>query len=232
MRKTWLVIGLAALVAGTAWADDSRSLEGRAPAAGIDKVLLDVGVGDVEVVGNAGIDEVVVSVDLEPRRGGFFSSMKKARREVEEAELRMDAAKGVFRIEIETDRDNRHFEEDWTIELPSRLAIAIDLGVGDIVVENLAGTLTVDVGVGDVEAEAVSGDVFIDLGVGDATVQAAAENYGAVNGSGGVGDARLTVRGQRIASSGLVGHSAEWTGAGDHTIEISIGVGDARVTLE
>jgi hypothetical protein len=40
------------------------------------------------------------------------------------------------------------------------------------------------------------------------------------------------VRGQRIESSGFVGHSAEWTGDGAHTIEISVGVGDARVTLE
>jgi hypothetical protein len=227
-----LVLGLVVMVAGTAWADDRRSLEGRTSAAGIDKVLLDAGVGDIDVIGIDGTDDVTVTVELEPRRGGFFSSMKKARREVEEAELRMDTARGVLRIEVETDSNDRHFEEDWTVELPSRLALAIDLGVGDVEVRNLAGALTIDIGVGDVDAEGVSHDVSIDLGVGDASIRATAADYGAVDGSGGVGDARLTVRGQRIESSGFVGHSAEWTGDGAHTIEISVGVGDARVTLE
>ena len=166
-----------------------------------------------------------MEVRLEPRRGGFFSSMKKAQREVDEAELRTDASRGTLDLEIETRSDDRHFEEQWTIELPARLAFDLELGVGDVEIRGL-------VGVGDVLVEGIAGDVSIELGVGDASVRGAAADYGSVEGSGGVGDARLTVKGERISSSGFVGHSAEWTGDGDHFIEISVGVGDARVTLE
>jgi hypothetical protein len=135
-------------------------------------------------------------------------------------------------LEIATDDDDRHFEERWTIELPARLSFELDLGVGDVEVRGLAGGVSADIGVGDVLVEGVSGDVTIDLGVGDASVRAAAGHYGSVAGSGGVGDARLTVRGERVSSSGFVGHSAEWTGDGPHFIEIDVGVGDAKVTLE
>jgi hypothetical protein len=220
------------LLASTASAGTPRILEGEIDAAGLEKVRLDAGVGDIDVLATETQSEVTVVVELKPRRGGFFSSMKKAQREVDQAELRMDVSKGVLRLEIETDTDDRHFEERWTIELPSRLAFALDLGVGDVEVHGLAGSLTIDAGVGDVTVEDVSGDVNIDAGVGDATVRTAAVHYGSVMGSGGVGDAELTVHGQKISSSGFVGSSAEWTGTGTHTIEISMGVGDAEVVLE
>lgn len=218
--------------AGLAWPGEPRTLTGSAPAAGLETVQLDAGVGDVTITAVDGAAEVAVEVRLEPRRGGFFSSMKKAQREVDSAELRMDASKGVLRLEVETDTDDHHFEETWTVTLPARLGLDLDLGVGEVEIRGVTGGLTVDLGVGDLLAEGVSGDLEIELGVGDAKVVASAADYGSVSGSGGVGDARLTVRGEQISSSGFVGHSAEWTGDGEQTITISVGVGDARVILE
>ena len=162
----------------------------------------------------------------------FPSSLKKAQREVDEAELRMDVSRRILRLEVETESDDRHFEENWTLTLPSRLDFDLDLGVGDVDLRGLSGRFTADLGVGDVSAENVSGHLNIDIGVGEASVRAAASDYGSVDGSGGVGDANLTVRGNRVSSSGFVGKSAEWTGEGEHSIQISVGVGDAKVTLE
>jgi hypothetical protein len=232
MKRNWIVALSLIVLAAPAWAGTPRTLTGAVNATDLETVRLDAGVGDVSVVAVDSLAEVTLEVTLKPRRGGFFSSMKKAQREVDDAELRMDVSKGVLRLEIETESDDRHFEETWTIELPARLAVDLDLGVADVEVRGLAGTLTVDAGVGDVVAEAVSGNVFVDVGVGDATIRAAAVDYGSVEGSGGVGDAKLTVRGERISSSGFVGKSAEWTGQGEHVIDISMGVGDADVILD
>jgi hypothetical protein len=219
-------------VAGSAWSGEPRTIAGTAPVAGVETVQLDAGVGDITITAVDGAAEIAVEVRLEPRRGGFFSSMKRAQREVDTAELRMDASKGVLRLEVETDTDDHHFEETWMVALPARLAVDLDLGVGEVEIRGVKGGLTIDVGVGDLLAEGVSGDLEIDLGVGDAKIFGSAADYGSVSGSGGVGDARLTVRGEQVSSSGFVGHSAEWTGSGENTITISVGVGDARVTLE
>jgi hypothetical protein len=232
MKQTMITLALTLAVAAPATAGAPRILNGGVPAAGVDRVKLDAGVGDVFIVAVENADRVAVEVELKPRRGGFFSSMKRAEREVEEARLRVDVSAGTLLLEIESDVDDRHFEERWTIELPTRLAVEVELGVGDMEIRGLSGELGIELGVGDVLVEGVSGDVDIEVGVGDAAVNAAADAYGSVSGSGGVGDARLTVRGERVSSSGFVGHSAEWSGEGEHHIEISVGVGDARVTLE
>jgi len=232
MKKSWITLGIALVIAAPLSAGAPRILDGAAPAAGLESVRLDAGVGDIDITANDDAAGVSISVELKPRRGGFFSSLKKAQREVDEAELRMDVSKGILRLEIETSSDDRHFEEKWIIELPARLDFNLDLGVGDVDIRGLSGQLTVDIGVGDLDAEGVSGDLNIDIGVGEASVRAAAADYGSVDGSGGVGDARLTVRGKKISSSGFVGKSAEWTGDGAHVIEISVGVGDAEVTLD
>ena len=232
MKRTAIAALTMIVLTAPVWAGSPRVLSGAIDASNLETVRLDAGVGDITVVALDTLDEVAIEVTLKPRRGGFFSSMKKAQREVDEAELRMDVSKGVLRLEIETDTDDRHFEETWTIELPSRLAMDLDIGVGDVEIRGLTGSITIDAGVGDIVAEGVSGDIEIDVGVGDATVRAAAANYGSVSGSGGVGDAKLTVRGNKISSSGFVGKSAEWSGDGKHVIEISMGVGDAEVILE
>lgn len=232
MTKKWTVLLIALATALPAAAGSPRVLTGSVAAADLERVRLDAGVGDVTITAVDGSAEVSVEVRLKPRRGGFFSSMKKAQREVDEAELRMDLAKGVLRLEVESATNDRHFEETWTIELPARVDLNLDLGVGDIEIRDLAGRIDADLGVGEFTATGVSGDIAVDLGVGDATVTAAAANYGSVNGSGGVGDADLTVAGSKVSSTGFVGRSAEWTGTGEHTIELSVGVGDATVVLE
>ena len=232
MKRIWIVLAIALAIAAPISAAAPRILDGRVPAVDLETVRIDAGVGDIEITAVDGADEVSVTVELKARRGGFFSSLKKAQAEVDEAELRLDVSRGVLRLKISTESDDRHFEERWTVELPARLGCNLDLGVGDIDVRGTSGDLTADLGVGDLTAVTVSGDLNIDIGVGGASVEAAAADYGAVDGSGGVGDAQLTVRGERISSSGFVGKSAEWTGSGERIIDISVGVGDAKVTLE
>lgn len=232
MKKISIALVATLILAAPAMAETSRVLTGTVHVGDLESVRLDAGVGDIDVTATQGATEVTVEVRLKPRRGGFFSSLKKAQSEVDEAELRMDTSRGVLRLEIETESDDRHFEERWTIEIPARLAFDLELGVGDVEIRDIAGDLTAEIGVGELNAENPSGDLSVEVGVGEATIRAAAAHYGSVAGSGGVGDAKLMVRGRKVASSGFVGHSAEWTGEGEHFIEIEIGVGDAEVVLE
>jgi hypothetical protein len=83
-----------------------------------------------------------------------------------------------------------------------------------------------------VEVEAPAGDITIDLGVGDVDISGPAAAFESAEVSGGVGGAEITVRGDEIADTGFVGHRASWTGDGEFKIEVEVGVGDARITLE
>jgi len=233
MKKISLLAIVLATCAVVADAADTRTLTHNEPAAAIEVLDLDTGIGDVKITAREGVDDIAIEVLLTPRRGGFFSSKRQAEREVEAASLRA-SSKGnrlVLRVDPQADEDRR-FEEHWTIEIPTHIRLMLDHGVGDVVIRGIAAGLDIDSGVGDVDVGILEGDVTIDLGVGTAVVHAPASAYASAEGAGGVGDARLTVHGERIASGGFVGHSASWTGSGSYHIEVSVGVGDAVITLD
>ena len=124
------------------------------------------------------------------------------------------------------------FEEQWIIEIPSRLKIKLDHGVGDIVIAGAAAGIELDSGVGDVDIEVPEGDVLIDLGVGSGVVRAPASAYRSAEAAGGVGSASITAGGEEIEGGGFVSHSAEWSGNGSYRIGVSVGVGDAVIKLD
>ncbi len=233
MKKISLLAILLATFAVSVDASDQRTLTHSEPVAAIEVLDLSSGIGDVKITAREGVDDIAIEVQLTPRRGGFFSSKRQAERAVEEASLRA-TSKGhrlVLRIDPPADEDRR-FEERWTIEIPAHVRVTLDHGVGDVVIRGVAAGIEIDSGVGDVNVQVLEGDVTIDLGVGTAVVHAPASAYASAEGAGGVGNARLTVLGKRIESGGFVGHSASWTGGGSHHIEVSVGVGDAVITLE
>ena len=233
MKKTTLVALVVLGCAAAGAAADSRTLTSSVPAASLEVLTLDSSIGDVEITAVESAREVTIEVQLTPRRGGFFSSKRQAEREVQEAVLSTSVEGSKLDLYISPAADgDRRFEEDWSIELPPGLAIEIDHGVGDIVIRNTASRIEIDSGVGDVKLEVRGGGIEVDLGVGTAAVRAPAEPYAAARGESGVGDATIKVRDERISGSGFLGKSASWKGPGSHSIAVSVGVGDAVITLD
>lgn len=223
------VLGLAI----PATAARNRTIEETVSARGIESLVLDTGVGDVELLTHDA-DTVEIEVLLIPRRGGLFSSLASAERAVERATLESRRQDDRLELQIDADGsgDDRRFEERWTVTMPARLAVSLELGVGDLTIRGVAGGVDAELGVGDADLEIPAGDVSLELGVGDARVTAPATAYGMVDCSGGVGDSRIDVAGRKITGDGFMGHSVSWRGDGPGTIEIEAGVGDARVILE
>jgi hypothetical protein len=230
MRQTITIACLVTLAAVPAFAGSTRTLNESLPAEDLTQVSLDIGAGEIGI-GVHDEETVVVEVLLRPRRGGLFSSLRKAEREVESARLSAETVGHELVLKVRSSTDDRRFEEDWSILLPRRLAVAIDAGVGDITIRDVAGGISIDAGVGDILIAVPSGDISIDAGVGDATVKAPAASYGHVKCSAGVGDADIKVKGERIESEGFVGHQAVWFGDGPSSIGLEAGVGDLKVIL-
>ena len=233
MRKMSLVAIVILACAFTIDAATPRTLTRTVPVGSVEVVDLDSGIGDVKVIAREGLDEVVIEVTLTPRRGGFFSSKRQAEQEVQDASLRAKAKGKKLELSIDPPADDeRRFEERWTIEMPASVELKLDHGVGDVAIQGIRAGIEIDSGVGDVKVEVAEGDITIDLGVGTAVVIAPADAYASAEGAGGVGDARLTIRGEKISSGGFVSHSASWSGNGTYHIEVAVGVGDAVITLD
>ncbi len=217
----------------TADAADTRTLTRSLDAGSVNRLVLDSGIGDVEIIAAPGASEITIEVILTPRRGGFFSSKRRAEQEVETAVLSAEIKRDRLELKITPEADDdRRFEENWSIRLPATVAVQLDHGVGDVFIRGIDAGLEVDSGVGEVRVEVGGGDVSIDLGVGTAVVRGPAAAYASAEGAGGVGDARITALGEKISGAGFVSHSATWEGDGTFHIEVSVGVGDAVITLE
>ena len=233
MKKNAIVLVAIMAFAATAFAAGPRTLTHSMSAEALEAIDLSSGIGDVQVTAREGAEDVSIEVLLTPRRGGFFSSKRKAEQDVETASLRTRIKGKRLKIGIDPPADDdRRFEERWIIEMPPGLFFTLNHGVGDVIIDGIRAGLEIDSGVGDIKVEVTAGDINIDLGVGTAVVNAPAESYGSAEGAGGVGDARLTVRGEKISSGGFVSHAATWTGDGRDHIEVSVGVGDAVITLD
>lgn len=219
--------------ATTVEAAETRTLTSSVPAESIERLVLDSGIGDVEIHAVEGTADVTVEVVLTPRRGGIFSSKRRAEQEVQAASLSAKVKGKRLSLQIEPKADDdRRFEENWSILMPTSIAVEMNHGVGDIDIRGTDAGVEIDSGVGEVRVEVGEGDISVDLGVGTAVVRAPASAYASAEGAGGVGDARLTIRGEKISSGGFVSHAATWEGDGTFHIEVSVGVGDAVITLE
>jgi len=233
MKKLIFVIPIILICALTVEAAGPKTLTRTVQAGDIDTLDLSSGIGDVTITAREGIDEVAIEVVLTPRRGGIFSSKRQAERAVETASLAAAVKREILKLSISpADDEDRRFEEKWIIEMPSRLAIKLEHGVGDVVIRAATSGIELDSGVGDVDVEAAEGDISIDLGVGTAVVRAPAAVYAAAEAAGGVGSARVTVRGEEIEGGGFVSHAASWSGDGSYRLDVSVGVGDAIIELD
>jgi len=233
MKKIIFVLPVILACALMVEAAGPKTLTRTIQAGAIDTLDLSSGIGDVTITAREAIDEVAIEVVLTPRRGGIFSSKRQAERDVEAASLEAAVKHESLKLRISpADDDDRRFEEKWIIEIPSRLAIKLEHGVGDVVIRAARAGIELDSGVGDIDVEAAEGDITIDLGVGNAVVRAPAAFYASAEAAGGVGSARVTVRGEEIEGGGFVSHAASWSGDGSYRLDVSVGVGDAIIVLE
>lgn len=231
MRSRSIIIFLTSIALTAPAIAAERVIEESFPAAGVERLHIENGVGDIEFA--AADDEVIhIEITLTPRRGGVFSSMKKAEEEVATAVLRSREANGRLSVELDSDSHEPRFEANWMVTAPARLRLEVELGVGDVSVAGVMGGTGLEVGVGDASIGVLGGDVEVSIGVGSGTVRAPAAAYRSASASGGVGGASIDAEGEISTEKGFVGHSCTWRGDGPDSIELEVGVGDARVILE
>lgn len=207
--RTLGTLALSLLVALPAVAEE-RVLDFSRSLAGITTVTIDAGVGEIEVVGDAADETLTARVELSPRTG-FWGS--RSRREVERADFVATVSGDTLSLRISPRDEKRSFGEEWVVHLPARVAININLGVGDVSVLD------------------TTADIDVDLGVGDVRVEGEYRSFGSIRASAGVGDATLRTPEGRESGDGFVGHTLRSRGPGEASISVSVGVGDTDIRL-
>ncbi len=212
MRPTALL--LASLIPATTalGSEPARTLHFSHVAAGVTEVVVESGVGDIEVIAGNGAD-ISAEVKVTPKGGGWWSGSRSAR-ELDALELHGDVHGQTLVLHVAPAGSHDHdFGEDWSVQLPKNLAVTLKVGVGDVRVLD------------------VSGDVEVKLGVGDVQVEGDYASFGAIHAACGVGDAEMRSPEGRVESEGFIGHTLDGHGTGKATISIKTGVGDVKIRL-
>ena len=210
MKRVLFLFAL--LVAATAAAHSDRALDSSKPATGVKEVVLEVGVGDVEVIADESA-MITAHVEIE-RKGGAFWGFRSSRGEIEALEIdsRVEGHTMTLRLRPES-RHNRHYSENWTVRLPAHCAVKIEQGVGNVVVRDVAGDLDVELGVGDIEIDGLYA------------------SFGRISAECGVGDVTVRTPEKRERGEGFVGHEVRTKGIGSAKLNAEAGVGDVTIRL-
>ncbi len=211
MRRLAL-LPIALLFATTAAGATVRTLEHSQPAAALTAISITAGVGEVEILGDAG-SEVRVRVEVKPKHVGLFGS-RISDRELDSLAIEPVVSGGTLNLQVVPDHSNdRNFSETWRVYVPSALAATVKLGVGDLTVLDLTG------------------DVHAELGVGDVKVEGVNAAFGEIDASCGVGDASLRTPDHHDDGEGFIAHHLNAKGPGKAAIRAEVGVGDVTIRL-
>ncbi|MCC2615717.1 hypothetical protein LJ739_05635 [Aestuariibacter halophilus] len=201
LRAIALAIPLSFAAHASAWTDQV-TLEDSFVVSANDTLILDVGVGQVDVKTHDG-DTVSVTVEVEPASDGFFGD------HFDFSDTEISKTTDGSRISLMVKEEDT--KQRWTLKVPASIHFKLDMGVGEADITGLRQNISVDVGVGDVE---------VDLGGND---------YGSIELETGVGDADLDgFKGAREIRQ-MVSQEVQWRGDGQYDIEIDVGVGDIDV---
>lgn len=160
-----------------------------------------------EIVVRASEDDTIrVAVELEGNRSGIF------RRKTDVSDMDISSREQGDRLLLSMDEDDVNAR--WVVYMPAMESLTLDLGVGNLRVENIEADISIDVGVGN--AEVVSREDW--LGDFDASV--------------GVGG--ISVHGVSSYSSKrqVVAEQGQGKGTGSHALTIDVGVGDIDLNVE
>lgn len=192
-------------------AGDERTIRHRLPTGNASAVRVEVPVGEVWVEGTDG-GELVVAVDLRCEEG---------RRRCPEAaqRVRLDSLSegGELRLAIADwpRHGDQGLELELVLQLPRSLALALQVGVGEVHVDGLTNQLALELGVGEAELhlpESAVGEVHVSVGVGEAS---------------------LTVHQHEIEGNGFLGRNIDWKGGtGGARVSVDCGVGEVAVKLD
>jgi len=172
---------------------------------GIEELEINNAVGKIELRLVEG-DEIRLELEIEAQEEGFF----RRRRDLDEVHLEIEERNGRLTLSLEEEKVSAY----WIIEVPALAEIDIDMGVGEIDAEIGASRLDIELGVGEVDVSAQlakTGDIDVSSGVGDARIRGAHNVY---------------------SSRMIVSEESEARGEGDLSIEVEVGVGSVRVTLD
>lgn len=223
-----------ALLSSGAMAENTRDFSLDVPAEDIKQLDLEGNVGSIDIRA-ADVDAVEVRVRLEPSDDDWFGSEKKLAERLEEAKLEHDVDGDVLRVRLnyeESRHDDGDLEEHWEIRVPTRMALNVELNVGEMSLVGTGGGVEAEVNVGELEIDVTGGDIDAEVNVGEVDIRSATKTPGEFDLESNIGDARLRIDGRDTGrGEGWLGAGITHDAGGEDDVTATVNVGEVRVEI-
>lgn len=236
----------ALLVAGAVQADTDVNIEhdddvivlrneqGSLPAEGVERLYLESEIGEVKLTATDTDTitwqlEIVVNDDRgapsQAQRELTANARLSAVRDGEQARLTVIWPRGT-----ELDDD---LHERWTISVPARLAAKVDMEIGSLSIEGLAGGIQADLGIGELSITVPGGSVRADLGIGEVDITNGTANLGEVDLDVDIGEVRFDgyADAPQPGYDFPVGQDLHFAAGGEDDIQVNANIGEISVEI-
>lgn len=242
-RNSFMRFGFAmlllCLLPVASYASADRSLQAISPAAGINKVILNAGVGELHVKVSPD-DSVHVKVTLERKSSNFLWffhwGSENSERQIEHVTLQRQKQKAVLSYALDYPRhlDDGDVKQRWDVEVPARLALKIIMKVGQVNVDDVAGGVDVSLNVGDINLHTPRGPMTASVNVGQITATSGTDRPGNIKLDTTLGDVHLHMQGWKgdDARSDGLGRSINVKGQGPDNMAFEVNIGEAGLRIE
>lgn len=238
--KRIVILGLLLLLPVLVHAAATRTLNADIPAAGINKLAIAVGVGELRVTPSTD-DAVHVQVVLRQKSREFlwffhWQSSSTAR-EIQAAQITRQKQGDRLMLSLSEPKnlDNDDVKQKWSVRVPARLAVGINMKVGQATVTGIAGGVQADLNVGEIDLDTPRGPMSADVNVGQIRAESGSAQHGNITLSSTIGEAALYVNGKRVGGAGGhsgLGRSINFGGSGPDNMKLSVNVGEVDLRVE
>jgi len=221
MRTRLMLSGaMVLLLAGSALADPkvSREIRVEASSGSIDRVIVEVGVSELEIRnGQAGS---VVAHGMVKREYESSEDIKQAQSILNQSdiEIEIDGSRAIVRRKLGPDADG------WRVRNQTQYTIIVEVPVGvDIEVQQKVGEITVD---------GMFGSIDVDLGVGEVKIRTPKKSVREVSSRVRIGENRIHTGDRIITREGVLSGKTEFfNDGGTSRLHVAVGVGEIDIEL-
>ena len=228
-----LSVPVLALAAGT------RTLTADIPANGLNTLAVNAGVGELRVTPSTD-NAIHVSVRLEQKSREFlwffhWQSTTTAR-EIQSAQIVQQRSGDQLNLSLGSTGklDTNQVKQHWELQIPARLALAVNMKVGQINVQGIGGGVNINLNVGEIDLDVPRGPLQARVNVGQISTISATTEPGPIDLSSDIGEAAVFRGGQRVRGGGRhtgLGRSIHLAGNGPDSVNLSVNVGEVDLHL-
>jgi hypothetical protein len=220
-------------------AAEPRVLNADIPAKGIDTLALAIGIGELRITSSSD-DALHIRVSLQQKSGEFLWFFhwhpRATLQEIQSAQItqKIQGKRLVLSLTTPTKFNSDDVKQKWVIALPERMALDLNMKVGEATISGIAGGVQADLNVGELNVEVPRGALNAKVNVGQISVDTDTQLPGNIVLSSNIGEAVLYMNGKHIRHAGNhtgLGRRIDLDGSGPDSMNLKVNVGEVDLRI-